>query len=136
MPIQPPQEGEYNPYYHEYIGRVPEGDVLAFMQKQHAETLALLGGLSEEQASARPAPDISATPSAFSPIVRCVLDAAMRRSYPAIGKTPMLKMVTSTNVRLPICWMNLAQFARQASISFATSLPKIQNASTSPAATR
>lgn len=76
MPIQPPQEGEYNPYYHEYIGRVPEGDVLAFMQKQHAETLALLGGLSEEQASARPAPeegtskrssDISATPSAFSP---------------------------------------------------------------------
>lgn len=30
---------------------------LAFMQKQHAETLALLGGLSEEQASARPAPE-------------------------------------------------------------------------------
>jgi uncharacterized damage-inducible protein DinB len=57
MPIQPPQEGEYNPYYHEYIGRVPEGDVLTFMQKQHAETLALLGGLSEEQASARPAPE-------------------------------------------------------------------------------
>lgn len=57
MPINPPQAGEYNPYYHEYIRRVPAGDVLAFMAQQHAETLALLRGVSEEQASARPAPE-------------------------------------------------------------------------------
>ncbi len=57
MTIYPPQETEYNPYYHEYIGRVPAGNVLAFMEAQHAETGTLLRGLSEEQANARPAPE-------------------------------------------------------------------------------
>lgn len=56
MTIQAPQPGEYHPYYFEYIGRV-QGDVLEFMKRQHAETLTLLRGLSDEQASARPAPE-------------------------------------------------------------------------------
>ena len=57
MSISKPLEGEYNPYYHEYIGRVPDGDVLTFMEVQLVDTLALLRGLSEEQANARPAPE-------------------------------------------------------------------------------
>lgn len=54
--ISPPQEGEYNPYYYEYIRRVPSGDVLALMQNQIANSCALFSALSEEQASFRPAP--------------------------------------------------------------------------------
>lgn len=53
--ISPPLPGEYHPYYGEYVGRVPAGDVLAFMETQLAETLTLLRGLNEEQADARPA---------------------------------------------------------------------------------
>lgn len=55
-PISPPQASEYNPYYYEYIRRVPSGDVLALMQNQIADSCALLSGLSEEQVSFRPAP--------------------------------------------------------------------------------
>lgn len=54
--IQSPAANEYNPYYYEYIRRVPGGDVLTFLETQLHSTLALLKGLSEEQASARPAP--------------------------------------------------------------------------------
>ena len=54
--ITPPAEGEYNPYYSAYIRRVPEGDVLAFLEMQLHHTVELLGGLSDEQASAYPAP--------------------------------------------------------------------------------
>ncbi len=56
MSIAPPQPGEYNDFNWEYIRRVPAGDVLQFMETQVAETVALLGGLSEEQVLARPAP--------------------------------------------------------------------------------
>lgn len=54
--IAPPVEGEYNPYYYEYIRRVPEGDVLAFLETQLSHTMAFLGGLSDERADASPAP--------------------------------------------------------------------------------
>jgi hypothetical protein len=56
MSISPPQTGEYNPYYHEYIRRVPAGDVLVFMANQIQESLALLRSLSAEQVMRRPAP--------------------------------------------------------------------------------
>jgi hypothetical protein len=56
MTISKPPESEYNSYYREYIRRVPAGNVLAFLESQLAETLALLRGLSEREASARPAP--------------------------------------------------------------------------------
>lgn len=49
-------EGEYNPYYHQYIRLVPPGDVLAFLQAQPAGVCELLSTLSEEQLSFRPAP--------------------------------------------------------------------------------
>ena len=54
--ISPPAEGEYNPYYYEYIRRVPPGDVLAFLETQLNQTLDLLRGLSDEQVQAYPAP--------------------------------------------------------------------------------
>lgn len=57
MMIQPPVTTEYYAYYHEYIRRVPAGDVLAFLETQLRATLALLQGLSDEQASTRPGPE-------------------------------------------------------------------------------
>lgn len=56
MLIDPPLTTEYNPYYYEYIRRVPPGDVLAYMETQITETLALLRSLSEEEVMRRPAP--------------------------------------------------------------------------------
>ena len=57
MLIQPPANTEYNPYYHEYIRRVPPGDVLVLLETQIQSTLALLRTVSDEQASVRPAPE-------------------------------------------------------------------------------
>lgn len=52
-----PQEGEYFPYYGNYIGRVPEGaDVLGLLASQPAELQALLSNVSDAQANAYPAP--------------------------------------------------------------------------------
>lgn len=56
MSISAPQPGEYSEFNYEYIRRVPAGDVLAFMESQFAQTLALLRSLSEEQGMFRPAP--------------------------------------------------------------------------------
>lgn len=57
MPITPPQPGEYSDFNWEYIRRVPQGDVLKFMEKQFAESTKLLRGLSEEQGAIRPGPN-------------------------------------------------------------------------------
>lgn len=50
-----PEPSEYAPYYGKYISLVP-GDVVAALEDQPHETLALLSGLSEEQADFRYAP--------------------------------------------------------------------------------
>jgi len=52
-----PQAGEYGSSFQEYIDLAPEEDVVAALEAQSEETAALLGGLSEEQASQRYAPD-------------------------------------------------------------------------------
>ncbi|MGH9901906.1 MAG: DinB family protein [Pyrinomonadaceae bacterium] len=52
-----PEPEEHNPYYARYISLVPEGDVVATLERQLDGTLALLRGLSETQAGARYAPD-------------------------------------------------------------------------------
>lgn len=57
MIIQPPATHEYNAYYHEYIRRVPPGDVITCLATQIQSTLELLQGLSEDQATVRPAPE-------------------------------------------------------------------------------
>jgi hypothetical protein len=45
-----PAKNEYADYYHAYVSRVPEGDVLEFMTRQCRETVALLSDVDEETA--------------------------------------------------------------------------------------
>ena len=52
-----PQGGEYNPYYQRYIDLATEDDIVGALDAQARETAALFGGLSDEQASYRYAPD-------------------------------------------------------------------------------
>jgi hypothetical protein len=49
-----PDRSEYADFYANYIARVPEGDVIAFLTTQPEAYRKLLGSLSEEAASARP----------------------------------------------------------------------------------
>jgi hypothetical protein len=55
--IAPPDPSEYAPYYGKYITLVGGHDVVAALEDQPRETLALLSGLSEEQGDYRYAPD-------------------------------------------------------------------------------
>ena len=54
--IQRPDASEYAPFYAGYVSQVPEGDVLDLLARQIDDTTALIGGLSEAQASYRYAP--------------------------------------------------------------------------------
>ena len=51
-----PVPTEYAPYYERYVSLVAAGDVVETLERQGAETRALLGGLTEEQGGARYAP--------------------------------------------------------------------------------
>jgi DinB superfamily len=44
-----PERDEAAEYYFGYIDQVPEGDILATLERQQDEMLELLGGISEEQ---------------------------------------------------------------------------------------
>ncbi len=48
-----PQPGEYAPFYERYIARVPDGDLVAHLDRQLHATAELLGGLSEAQGEHR-----------------------------------------------------------------------------------
>ena len=52
-----PEKSEYLPYYERYIGRVPDGDVVATLTNQIGETLALLRSLPASVSTYRYAPD-------------------------------------------------------------------------------
>jgi DinB superfamily len=52
-----PQTGEYASYYQRYIDHAPEEDIVAALDAQARDTATLLGGLSEQQAAHRYAPD-------------------------------------------------------------------------------
>jgi uncharacterized damage-inducible protein DinB len=52
-----PDRTEAAPYYFTYIDQVPAGDVLAVLDEQRDETLALLRGISEERSLHRYAPE-------------------------------------------------------------------------------
>jgi len=56
-PAGPPDVSEYAEYYGRYISLAPAGDILAALEEQPGQTLALLSGLSDEQAHYRYAPD-------------------------------------------------------------------------------
>ena len=52
-----PEPTEYADYYHKYISRVAEGNIIAVLGSQIDNTVALLHGLSDAQAGFRYAPD-------------------------------------------------------------------------------
>ena len=52
-----PAPSEYAPFYAGYVGLVPPGDLISLLETQLDETLGLLGGLSDEEAGFRYAPD-------------------------------------------------------------------------------
>ena len=55
--IAPPDASEHAPYYGRYISLVSGNDVLATLEEQPRETLAVLSGLTEEQGDYRYATD-------------------------------------------------------------------------------
>ena len=57
MMIERPEPSEYHEYYETYVGRVAAGgDLLAQLEAQIEETLALVGGLDDDGARHRYAP--------------------------------------------------------------------------------
>lgn len=52
-----PKEDEYAPYFHRYIARVPDGNLIEIFNEQAAETRAILGSLSDTDARFRYGPD-------------------------------------------------------------------------------
>ena len=55
--VPPPGPDEYAPYYARYISRVPQGDVLGFLQQQRDRVRELLAGVGEPLAGHRYAVD-------------------------------------------------------------------------------
>ncbi len=54
--IERPANSEYEAYYHQYISKVPEGDVLEIMETNMTDTASLLAGVGEDKAGYRYAP--------------------------------------------------------------------------------
>lgn len=52
-----PEPSEYFEYYDRYVSRVPEGDIVKFLADQLDAVMAYLGGVDEEQAGFRYAPE-------------------------------------------------------------------------------
>jgi hypothetical protein len=52
-PAGRPESDEYASYYEKYVSLVPDEDLVSTLERQGAETLALLRGLSEEQGAHR-----------------------------------------------------------------------------------
>ena len=48
-----PETNEYAPYYGKYVSLVPDGDLVETLEREGAETFALLRGLTEEQGAHR-----------------------------------------------------------------------------------
>ena len=57
LEIEPPAVDEYDSYYQTYVDRVEGRQLSLILRRQRGEVLELLGGLDEEQASYRYAPD-------------------------------------------------------------------------------
>ena len=48
-----PHTSEYAAYYEKYISKVPDGDIVGTLERQLAETIALIRGISEERGDFR-----------------------------------------------------------------------------------
>jgi len=55
--IPRPVAGEYAPFYAGYVAEVPDGDVLALLERQGRETFDLLSALPEDRGAHRYAPE-------------------------------------------------------------------------------
>lgn len=55
--LQKPERDEYEDYYHTYVGRVPDGNVLDLFSRQLEELAGLVGDIGEDRAAYRYAPD-------------------------------------------------------------------------------
>lgn len=51
-----PSTSEYAPFYAGYVAGVPDGDLIALLEQQGEETIALLGAIAEEKSHHRYAP--------------------------------------------------------------------------------
>ena len=49
LAIERPKADEHSPYFSRYIDRVPEGDLIALLESQFADTLALLRRVSRDR---------------------------------------------------------------------------------------
>lgn len=54
--MQRPAAADFAPYFHAYVGRVPDGDLLATLRRQAEATAALLAPLDDDRAQHRYAP--------------------------------------------------------------------------------
>lgn len=54
--IPRPQADEHLEYYAKYVNRVPDGDLVSMLREQLIDTIALLRGLSDQQANGAYAP--------------------------------------------------------------------------------
>lgn len=52
-----PEAGEYIPYYDQYIRLVPTGDIVALLEQQIGDTVALAASFTPARARWRPAPE-------------------------------------------------------------------------------
>lgn len=55
--MERPEQNEYADYYHQYVSRVPEGDIVEILTKQRDEMLSMLSDLSPEKAVHRYEPE-------------------------------------------------------------------------------
>ena len=54
--LRPPTDGEYAEYFGLYIGRVPDGDIVQFLELQTGQFQEVLGSIDEQTASVLHAP--------------------------------------------------------------------------------
>jgi hypothetical protein len=88
-----PEPGEYDPFYADYVGCVPDGDVLATLAEQRDEMLALLAGLSRDVLDHR----YAAEKWSVCEVVGHLMDAERVFAYRALrfaraDQTPLLGM--------------------------------------------
>jgi hypothetical protein len=98
--IAAPDASEYAPYYDRYITLVGGNDVIAALEDQPRETLALLSTLSEEQSDYRYAPD----KWSIKEMLGHVIDAERVFSYRALrfardDRTPLASFEQDDYVR-------------------------------------
>jgi hypothetical protein len=99
-----PDPSEYAPYYGKYITLVGGNDVVAALEDQPRETVALLSGLTEEQGDYRYAP----VKWSIKEVVGHVIDAERVFSYRALrfarhDQTPLASFEQDDYVRAGNC---------------------------------